>query len=45
MENTSFPIVVIGIGGLIAFSFKGFPRIIGYFTIVAGIGMFLVKRS
>jgi hypothetical protein len=45
MENTSVPIVVIGIGGLIAFSFKGFPRTVGYLTIVAGIGMLLVKRS
>jgi hypothetical protein len=45
MENTSFPLVVIGVGGLIAFSFKGFPRTVGYLTMVAGIGMFLVKRS
>ena len=45
MENTSVPIVVIGIGGLIAFSFKGFPRTVGYVAVVAGIGMLLVKRS
>jgi hypothetical protein len=43
--ETSFPIVVIGVGISVSYFFKGVPRIIGYFTIVAGIGMFLVKRS
>ena len=45
MENTSFPLVVIGVGSLISYSFKGFPRTVGYLTIVAGIGMLVIKRS
>ncbi|MBT4662169.1 MAG: hypothetical protein HOC18_09745 [Candidatus Marinimicrobia bacterium] len=45
MENTSFPLVVIGVGISVSYFFKGFPRIVGYLTIVAGIGMLVIKRS
>ena len=43
--NTSFPIVVIGVGVLVTIYNPANLRFLGYLTIAAGAGMLLVKRS
>jgi len=44
-ENTSFPLVVIGVGVLVTIYNPANLRFLGYLTIAAGMGMFAVRRS
>ena len=44
-SSTNFPLVVIGLGGVVAFYNPANLRFFGYLTMAAGIGMLLVKRS
>jgi hypothetical protein len=44
-SNTSLPIVIIGVGGSVAYFFKGNIRFAGVLTMALGFGMLLVKRS
>jgi hypothetical protein len=45
VSKTSIPLVVIGVGGSVAYFFKGIPRTLGIATMVFGFTLFFLKRS